>query len=61
MYPDEINRISERLDALEKKVDKIILHMERAAGAWWFMKLMSTVAIGIATLFAFLHDKFTLK
>lgn len=40
-----------RLTRLENKVDDLSNIMKQAAGAWFFVKLMASVAVGIAIVF----------
>lgn len=45
-----------RLDELEAKVDHICALMEQANGAWFFVKLCSTIALGIAVIYNAIHS-----
>lgn len=40
----------ERIEQLETKMDHITYLLEQASGAWFFVKLMSGIALGVAVL-----------
>lgn len=42
--------LMKRIDMLERKVDRITIRMEQAMGAWFFVKIMGSVAIGLTVL-----------
>lgn len=50
--------LAERLDQLETKMDRISNIMEQAMGAWFFVKLLCSFAIGAAMLSGLLRDWF---
>lgn len=52
----DMTDVVRRLDNMEKKVDLLVKHMERATGAWLFIKIMGTVAIGGTVLWNFAAD-----
>lgn len=47
-----------KINALEAKVDKITTTMEQAMGAWFFVKLMASVAIGFAIVWNVVKEYF---
>lgn len=47
-----------KINALEEKVDRISSIMEQAMGAWFFIKLMGSIAIGLAVLWSGVKDWF---
>lgn len=47
-----------RINMLELKVDLITVRMEQAMGAWFFVKIMGSVAIGITVLWNAVREWF---
>lgn len=52
--------LEDRLVNIERKVDQLTEHMQRALGAWLFIKVMASVAVGLTVLYAFVeaHNPF---
>lgn len=50
--------LMDRLDLLEEKVDKLTARMEQANGAWLFIKLLGSFALGIVLLWNGVHGWF---
>lgn len=44
------SELLDRIEQLELKVDRITYLLEQASGAWFFVKLMSAIALGAAVL-----------
>ena len=42
--------ILDRMEAMEKKMDSISQKMEQATGAWLFIKIIGSIAIGMAVI-----------
>lgn len=42
--------LMERLTMLEDKVDRLTARMEQANGAWFFIKIMGSIAVGIVVV-----------
>lgn len=53
------DEVEARLAALEKKVDILIATMERALGAWVFIKIMASLSVGLAIISTAVHDFFS--
>lgn len=47
-----------RLEDLEHKVDTLCNKMEQANGAWFFIKLMASVGLGLVVLYNGIHSWF---
>ena len=45
-----------RIDELEAKMDRIVLKLEQANGAWLFVKILGSVALGGAVLWNAIKD-----
>ena len=52
------DELMERLNALESKVDDINELLTQLAGAWFFIKLVASVALGVALIFNNVKDWF---
>lgn len=52
--------LEDRLVNIERKVDILTEHMQRALGAWLFIKVMGAIAVGITIIATFLaaHNPF---
>lgn len=57
MTQDQFENLDERLKALELSVGGLVSQMDRAVGAWLFIKLLGAFAIGTATLWALVADR----
>lgn len=59
---DRINSLEAKMDRdnskLEGQMDRINVRMEQAMGAWLFIKIMGSVAIGFTILWNFFKDWF---
>lgn len=42
--------LAQRLDQLEAKMDSINTRMEQAMGAWFFIKILCSFALGLAVI-----------
>lgn len=58
MEPTNSDILAQLAD-LRIKVDMLCDQFEQAKGAWWFIKLLASCAIGIAALYAAFHGAFT--
>jgi hypothetical protein len=48
----------DRIERLEVKMDRMGAMLEQANGAWFFIKLISSIAIGFAVLWNEMHGWF---
>lgn len=53
---EHMREMSARIEHLETKVDQLIIMFERTAGAWMLLKVLSSVALGIVSLWAFIGN-----
>lgn len=60
MPREEMEPVLRRLEALEAKVDVLVRHMERATGAWLFLKVMGALAIGTIAVATFISNQWKL-
>lgn len=58
MEPTTNGDLMERLNALEEKVDAIYSKLDQAAGAWTFVKIISSVILGFVVLYNGMHSWF---
>lgn len=49
--PTTNDELATRLDILEAKVDRLTALMEQASGAWFFIKIISSLLIGLTVLY----------
>lgn len=59
MEPSEFvtnKEIMARMDLLEGKLDNVILKLNQAMGAWMFVKVLCSVAFGIAVIYNSLQN-----
>lgn len=45
-----------RINVLEAKVDVLASHMDQAMGAWLFVKILASCAIGFTVILGFIKD-----
>jgi hypothetical protein len=45
----------ERMQEMESKIEKICTHLDQAMGAWFFVKILGSVAIGATILYNAIH------
>jgi tetrahydromethanopterin S-methyltransferase subunit G len=58
-YPHVTNQeLMERLNILENKVDVIFNKLDQATGAWTFIKIMGSIALGLAVMYNALASYF---
>jgi len=56
-----ITSLEKSIASLEETVNAMVRQMERANGAWTFIKIMASLVIGITILWAFLSQHFSIK
>jgi len=52
MNKNDEEELMARISSLETKVDKLLVLVEKASGAWLFVKCFSAAVVGIATVWA---------
>ncbi len=50
MNKNDEEELMARIESLETKVDRLLVLVERASGAWVFVKWFAAAVVGIATI-----------
>jgi hypothetical protein len=50
-----------RITVMEEKIDALAAAVDRATGAWMFIKILGSLSLGIAAIWAFIASHFTTK
>lgn len=51
-HADIMRRLEERMDEQDEKIDRLVALAERMNGAWFLMKVMGTVGLGILSFWS---------
>jgi hypothetical protein len=55
-FHDRLHALEVKVLAIDGKVDRLLVIFERGSGAWWLLRYLGALVIGVAALWATIGD-----